>query len=147
MRSSAGLLPFRRANVLELLIAHPGGPFWAKKDVGAWSIVKGELEPDEDPLAGALREFAEETGWAVPSGADFTDLGTVRLKSGKQVRCWAFEGDFDPATLAPGTFTTVIRGRTATFPEVDRVAWVTPAVAETLLNPAQVDFIRRLVPH
>lgn len=146
MRTSAGLLPFRRAEWLEVLIAHPGGPFWARKDAGAWSVVKGELEQGEDPLAGAIREFAEETGWAVPADIDYTDLGAVRLKSGKLIRCWAFEGDFDPTGLVPGTFTTVIRGRTVTFPEIDRVAWVTPAAAETLLNPAQVDFIRRLEP-
>lgn len=144
MRMSAGLMPFRRADGLEVLIAHPGGPFWAKKDLGAWSVVKGELEPGEDPLAGALREFTEETGWTAPGEADYIDLGTVRLKSGKLIRCWAFEGGFDPGTLQPGTFTAVIRGRTATFPEIDRVAWVTADVAETLLNPAQVEFVHRL---
>lgn len=146
MRTSAGLLPFRRADVLEVLIAHPGGPFWAKKDAGAWSVVKGELEPAEDPMVGAIREFSEETGWTVPVDAEYIDLGSARLKSGKLIRCWAFEGSFDPATIEPGTFTTEIRGRQATFPEIDRVAWVTVQVAETLLNPAQVDFVRRLAP-
>jgi predicted NUDIX family NTP pyrophosphohydrolase len=144
MRISAGLLPFRRDSGLEVLIAHPGGPFWARKDLGAWSVIKGEIDPGEDPLAAALREFCEETGWPAPVAVAFIDLGSVKLKSGKLIRCWGFEADFDPATLVPGTFPAVISGRTVVVPEIDRVEWVSPSDASERLNPAQVAFVERL---
>ncbi|MGF1666576.1 MAG: NUDIX domain-containing protein [Acidimicrobiia bacterium] len=144
MRTSAGLLPFRRESGLEVLIAHPGGPFWARKDVGAWSVIKGEMDPGEEPLAAAVREFCEETGWPAPVADDYLDLGSAKLKSGKLIRCWAFEADFDPATLVPGTFPAVISGRTVVVPEIDRVAWVSPRDAADRLNPAQVAFVERL---
>jgi predicted NUDIX family NTP pyrophosphohydrolase len=144
MKTSAGLLPFRRKSGLEVLIAHPGGPFWARKDLGAWSVVKGEIDPGEEPLVAAVREFCEETGWPVPAAIDYIDLGSTKLKSGKLIMCWAVEADFDPATLVPGTFAAVIAGRTVVVPEIDRVAWVSPSEAAERLNPAQVVFVDRL---
>jgi predicted NUDIX family NTP pyrophosphohydrolase len=143
VKRSAGLLPFRRAERLEVLIAHPGGPFFARRDAGAWSIVKGELEDDEAPLQGALREFGEETGWPVPRGP-FFELGEVRQRNGKVVLAWGVETDHDPQSLAPGTFEMSWRGRMQSFPEIDRVVWADPAEASRLLNPAQVPFLARL---
>lgn len=143
MQISAGLLPFRHSGGLELLIAHPGGPFFARKDAGAWSVVKGLVEEGEERLAAARREFGEETGWQVPD-VGMIDLGSVTLKSRKVVHAWAFEGDFDPDELEPGTFEMELRGRTQVFPEIDRVAWVSPGEARRLLNPAQVAFVDRL---
>ena len=99
---SAGILPYRPT--LEVLIAHPGGPFWANKDEGAWSVVKGLVEPGEDPRDTAAREFREETGWPPPP-EPWVELGEARLRSGKRVRVWAAAADYDPATLDPGTVT------------------------------------------
>ncbi len=144
MRISAGLLPYRRGSGIEVLIAHPGGPLWAKKDAGHWSIVKGELTEGEDPRAAAAREFEEETSWTAPAGA-WLDLGSVRLKSGKTVLGWAVEADLDPAELKPGLFSMVWRGQRQQFPEIDRVAWCSPDEARRLLNPAQGEFIPRLI--
>ena len=144
MRISAGLLPFRaQLSKLEVLIAHPGGPFFARKDQGAWSLVKGEVAPDEDARAAALREFGEETGWQPPPD-DWIDLGSVRLRSGKTVIAWAVAADFDPSTLDPGQFRMMWRGRPQQFPEIDRVIWCEPDEARRLLNPAQAPFIDRL---
>ncbi len=126
------------------MIAHPGGPFWARRDLGAWSVVKGEIDPGEEPLAAAAREFREETGWPAPTTSDYIDLGSTKLRSGKLIRCWAVEADFDPATLVPGTFPAVIGGRTVVVPEIDRVAWVSPSDAAERLNSAQVAFVDRL---
>lgn len=145
MKTSAGLLPFRRESGLEVLIAHPGGPFWARKDLGAWSVIKGEIDPGEEPMGAAVREFSEETGWPSPVAVDYFNLGSAKLKSGKLIWCWAFEADFDPTTLVPGTFSARIAGRTVVVPEIDRVAWVTPSEAADRLNPAQVPFVERLV--
>lgn len=145
MKTSAGLLPFRSETGLEVLIAHPGGPFWARKDLGAWSVIKGEIDPGEEPLLAAVREFSEETGWPAPVAVDYLDLGSVKLKSGKMIRCWAFEADFDPATLVPGTFQAEIAAKTVVLPEIDRVAWVSPSEAADRLNPAQAAFVERLV--
>lgn len=145
MKTSAGVLPFRRLSGLEVLIAHPGGPFWARKDEGAWSIVKGEVDVGETPRDAAIREFAEETGWVLSSDAHLVDLGAVTLKSRKLVWCWAVEADFDPTVLQPGLFEMVVRGRSQTFPEIDRVEWVAPDRAKRLLNVAQAEFIDRLV--
>ncbi len=111
--------------MLEVLLGHMGGPFWARKDEGAWSIVKGELAEGEDPLAGARREFAEELGHPPPEG-EVLSLGEIRQKAGKRVIAFAVEGDFDPASLVAGTFEMQWpprSGRRATFPELDRVAW------------------------
>lgn len=144
---SGGLLLFRRdPDGLRLLIAHMGGPFWARKDERAWSVPKGECEPDEDPLAAARREFAEELGLPAPEGAT-RDLGEVRMKSGKRIHAWAVEGELDPEAVVPGTFAMEWpprSGRTQEFPEVDRVAWVAPDTARAKLVQAQAAFVDRL---
>lgn len=141
---SAGLLPFRSSPAPVVLIAHPGGPLWARREEGAWSIIKGELSAGEDPLAGALREFSEETGLPAPAGP-FLDLGDVEQRGGKTVRAFAVEADIDVAGFRPGTITIPWRGRTLVIPEVDRIAWVGPDEARRLLNPAQAVFIDRLL--
>ena len=131
---------------LELLLVHPGGPFWAKKDLGAWSIPKGEYAGDEDPLAVAQREFEEETGTR-PHGK-FRPLGEVVQAGGKRVSAWAVEGDFDPATLVSNTFETEWPprgGRKRSFPEVDRAAWFSPDEARRKVLAGQRPFIDRLV--
>jgi predicted NUDIX family NTP pyrophosphohydrolase len=138
---SAGLLLYRiRDDRLEVLIAHMGGPFWAKKDERAWSIPKGEYTDDEEPLAAAKREFEEELGSPPPDGPA-RPLGEVRQSSGKRVVAWAIEGDFDPAGIHSNTFTTEWpprSGRTAEFPEIDRAEWVDLATARRKLVKAQV---------
>lgn len=139
---SAGLLPFRLDGTLEVLIAHPGGPFWANRDEGAWSLVKGLIEPDEDERSAAAREFEEETGWRV-STSNWIPLGETRLKSRKVVSAWAVEEDFDPLELNPGTFQ--MHGRE--YPEIDRVDWMSPDEARVKLNPALAVFIDRLEEH
>src|SRR5262245_7245249 len=140
---SAGLLLFRRtAGGLEVFLAHPGGPFWAKRDAGAWTIPKGVLNPGEEPLAAACREFQEETGFA-PAGP-FLPLGSVKQKAGKRVHAWAWEGDADPAAVRSNLMTTEWprgSGRRLTFPEVDRCAWFDPQTARAKINPAQAEFI------
>jgi predicted NUDIX family NTP pyrophosphohydrolase len=145
---SAGLLLFRRLDGdLEILIAHMGGPFWAKKDDGAWSIPKGEYNEGEDPLAAARREFEEELGSA-PTDGELLDLGEVRQSSGKRVRAWAVEGDLDAGSITSNTFEIEWpprSGRMQEFPEVDRAAWVTPEIARAKLVKAQVAFVDRLV--
>jgi predicted NUDIX family NTP pyrophosphohydrolase len=146
-QSSAGILLHRAGPAgREVLLVHPGGPFWTRKDLGAWSIPKGELDGDEEPGACARREFAEETGTALPEGA-LDDLGTVKLKSGKLVYAFAVAGDLDPATLVSNTFELEWpprSGRMQTFPEVDRAAWFDLATAREKLNPAQAAFVDRL---
>ena len=145
---SAGLLLFRRAGGgLELLVVHPGGPIWARRDDGAWSIPKGEISPGEDPLAAALREFAEELGSPAPAGEPLA-LGEVRLKSGKRVVAWALEGDLDADAIHSNTFELQWpprSGQIREFPEVDRAAWLAPESARVKLNPAQGAFVDRLV--
>ena len=130
-KTSAGILLFRRRpGGVEVLLVHPGGPFWAKKDEGAWSIPKGEAEPGEDLLAVARREFREETGAALEGAV--LDLGGVKQKGGKTVVAWAAEGDFDPASLTSNTFAMEWpprSGKRAEFPEVDRAAWFDLATA------------------
>lgn len=122
---SAGILLFRRRRgAIEVLLAHPGGPFWAKKDEGAWSIPKGVYEPGEDGLAAAKREFAEETG--APTEGEAVALGAFRQSSAKTVDVWAIEGEFDPARLKSNTFTLEWpprSGRSREVPEIDRVQW------------------------
>lgn len=139
---SAGLLPYRFDDSLEVLVAHPGGPFWANRDEGAWSLVKGLVEPGEDERTAAAREFEEETGWNV-SASEWIPLGKSRLKSRKVVIAWAVNQNFDPDELRPGTFE--LHGRE--YPEIDRVAWIKPDTARRKLNPAQVVFIDRLEEH
>lgn len=146
---SAGLLLFRRTSAgPEVFLVHPGGPFWAKKDAGAWSIPKGLYESDEDPLAAAKREFAEETGFT-PEG-DTTELGELRQPSGKRIVAWAMEGDLDPAAIKSNLFAMEWppkSGRLAEFPEVDRAAWFRPAEARSKLLKGQVPFLERLLDH
>lgn len=144
-KRSAGLLMFRRTPAgLEVLLVHPGGPFWARKDLGAWSIPKGEYDEAEDPLVAAQREFLEETGWT--PRPPFVPLGTVRQRSGKIVTAWAFEGDVDPATLVSNTFEMAWPrgGAMRTFPEADRAAWFAPEDAKQRILAAQVPFVERL---
>jgi predicted NUDIX family NTP pyrophosphohydrolase len=143
MQRSAGILPFRRRDGVEVLVAHPGGPFWASKEEGAWSIVKGLVEAGEDDVTAATREFEEETGWRLDG--ELVPLGEIRQKSGKTVAAWAVETDADPETLAPGTFTMDWHGQARSFPEIDRVAWVDPDTARRLLNPAQAPLVDRLL--
>jgi predicted NUDIX family NTP pyrophosphohydrolase len=149
-RSSAGILLFRtRSGTPEVLLVHPGGPFWARRDAGAWSIPKGEHRDDEDPLQCALREFAEETGSALEP-AELIELGTIRQKAGKLVTAWAAEGDLDPATVTSNTFTIQWpprSGRMAEFPEVDRAEWFALAQAREKLVPAQAELVDRLQTH
>lgn len=129
-----------------MLLAHPGGPFWQARDLGHWSIPKGEVEPGEEIVAVARREFAEETGHEPPASVPIP-LGEVRQKSGKLVVAWALEGDLDPARARSNTFTIEWpppSGRQQAFPEIDRVAWFEPTEARRRLKPAQVPFIDRL---
>lgn len=146
--TSAGLLLFRRGgDGVEVLIAHMGGPFWARKDVGAWSIIKGQYEPPEEPFAAAQREFAEETGSPAPDGEPLP-LGHVVQGSGKRVTAWAIEADFDPSTIVSQTFTAEWppkSGRMQEFPEIDRAEWVDPETAKGRLVRAQAAFVDRLL--
>ncbi len=152
-RRSSGILLYRRSGAgLELLLAHPGGPYFARRDAGSWTIPKGQPDGEDDLLLVAEREFAEETGHAVATvrrdaGAVPVELGTVTLGSGKVVHGWAVEGDLDPAAIASNDFEIEWpprSGRLASFPEVDRVAWLAPADARRLIHPAQSAFIDRL---
>jgi predicted NUDIX family NTP pyrophosphohydrolase len=144
---SAGILMYRRGgDGLEVLLVHPGGPFWAKKDLGAWSIPKGEYSAGEEPLAVALREFEEETG-ARPQG-DFQSLGELTQPSRKIVTTWAVEGDFDLTTLKSNTFELdwpPRSGRKMSFPEVDRAGWFSVGEAQRKILPGQREFIARLL--
>jgi predicted NUDIX family NTP pyrophosphohydrolase len=146
-RTSAGLLLFRqRAGELEVLLVHPGGPFWAKKDDGAWSIPKGEIDEGEDPLAAAKREVAEELGVA-PDGY-FIPLAPVRQPGGKIVQAWAIEADIDAAAIISNTFQMEWpprSGRQQTFPEVDRAAWFTISAAHSKISRGQLPLLDALV--
>jgi predicted NUDIX family NTP pyrophosphohydrolase len=143
---SAGVLLFRhRAGKLQVLIAHPGGPFWAKRDLGAWSIPKGLAHEDEDLLVAARREFMEETG--LNMSGPFIPLGSIQQKAGKIVHAWACEGDADLSTLKSNRMRVEWppkSGRHIWFPEVDRYAWYAPSTARRKLNPAQAEFVARL---
>jgi predicted NUDIX family NTP pyrophosphohydrolase len=145
-RTSAGLLLFRRKDHrLEVLLVHPGGPLWAKKDEGAWSIPKGEIDADEDPLAAARREFEEELG--LPVNGEFVKLTPIRQASGKWVHAWALETDFDTTSFTPGTFSMEWppkSGRRQDFPEVDRVEWFAFDDAKRKINPAQIALLDQL---
>jgi predicted NUDIX family NTP pyrophosphohydrolase len=147
VKTSAGLLLYRlRDGELEVFIGHMGGPFWARKDAGAWSIIKGEYEQDEDSFAAARREFEEETGSPPPSGPTM-ELGEVRQRSGKRVVAWAIAGDFDPASVRSNTFTLEWpkgSGQLREFPEIDRAEWFDTATAQTKLVAGQVAFIEAL---
>lgn len=145
-KRSAGILLHRGR---EVLLVHPGGPFWAKKDAGAWSIPKGEYEPGNDPRACALREFEEELGTALPEGTELVELGDVRQKSGKVITAYAAAGDLDAGAIRSNTFTIEWpprSGRTQEFPEVDRAGWFSLEAAAEKLNPAQAELLVRLAP-
>jgi predicted NUDIX family NTP pyrophosphohydrolase len=144
---SAGLLMYRKRNqAFEVLLVHLGGPFWAKKDAGAWFVPKGEVNPGEDELAAARREFQEETG-LTPS-TELLVLGSVKHKSGKKVSAWAFEGDCDPSVLRSNTFQMEWpprSGKTREFPEIDRAAFFTTESAREKMHPAEFEFVTRLL--
>jgi predicted NUDIX family NTP pyrophosphohydrolase len=146
-KRSAGILMYKKSGQkLLLLLVHPGGPFWAKKDLGAWSIPKGEYAEGEEPLTAAKREFCEELG-AEPSG-EFWDLGALIQPSRKEIRAWAVEGDFPVADLKSNTFELEWppkSGRIKKFPEVDRAEWFIPADARRKMLRGQVEFIDRLL--
>nr|WP_162585283.1 NUDIX domain-containing protein [Variovorax sp. RA8] len=146
-KRSAGLLMYRRhEGVLEVLLVHPGGPFWARRDEGAWSFPKGEYDSDvENALDAAKREFTEETGFA--PGTRHLSLGEARLRSGKRVSAWAFEGDCDPGALVSNTFELEWpprSGKVNTYAEADRAAWFTTAAARKSILAGLVVFIDRL---
>jgi predicted NUDIX family NTP pyrophosphohydrolase len=145
-KSSAGLILYRlRDGALEVLLVHPGGPFWAGKDSGAWTIPKGELGPEEDPLAAARREFGEELGFS--PGGDFIPLGSITQKAGKVVQAWAFEGDCDPSRIKSNSFMIEWpprSGKQQAFPEVDRAAFFGIEEARSKINPAQIELLSRL---
>jgi predicted NUDIX family NTP pyrophosphohydrolase len=147
MTTSAGLLMYRRTpdGVLQVLLAHPGGPFWRNKDDGAWTLPKGEYEAPEEALAAARREFAEETGFDAPG--PYLPLGEVKQKSGKRVAAWAFRGDCDPAALRCNSFEVEWppkSGKRQSFPEIDRAAWFALDEARAKILPAQRDLLDRL---
>jgi len=146
-KQSAGILLYRTiGGTFEVFLVHPGGPFFRNKDDGSWSIPKGEFLDDEDGLAAAKREFEEETDHTVEG--EFIGLGTVQQKSGKIVYAWAVEGDIDHETITSNTCEIEWpprSGRQITIPEIDRAAWFDPAIAKQKINPAQAEFIDRLV--
>ena len=145
---SAGLLLYRRVeDDIEVLVAHPGGPIWARRDTGAWSIPKGAANDGEALIDAAYREFEEETGQAAPADGAI-DLGEVRMRSGKVVHGWGVLGDFDPSRLRSMHVEVEWppkSGRLLSVPELDRVAWVRPSEARRRLNPAQAAFVDRLL--
>lgn len=149
-RRSAGLLLFRHTDEgLEVLLGHMGGPFFAKRDAGAWTVPKGEYEPDEPAWEAARREFREELGLPPPDG-EAVPLGEVKQAGGKIVTVWAVEADLDPATVVPGTFVMEWpprSGRTQEFPELDRVEWLGVDRAREVVVKAQASFLDRLAEH
>jgi len=147
-KRSAGILLHRRGagDAIEVLLVHPGGPFWAKKDAGAWSIPKGEYDDSEDARAAALREYEEEVGAPAPKG-ELVDLGEVRQRSGKVVSAWALEGDADADAIRSNNFTMEWpprSGQTREFPEVDRAGWFGLDEAREKIVPAQAPLLDRL---
>jgi predicted NUDIX family NTP pyrophosphohydrolase len=151
-KRSAGVLLFRDGgDATEFLLVHPGGPFWAKKDAGAWSIPKGQIEDEEEPRACAIRELEEELGPApVLDPEQLIELGSVRQRAGKVVEAWAAEAEFDPATLDSMAFTMEWpprSGKQAEFPEVDRAEWFGLEAAREKILPAQAEFLDRLLAH
>jgi predicted NUDIX family NTP pyrophosphohydrolase len=145
-KRSAGLLLYREtAGVLEVLLVHPGGPFWARRDAGAWSIPKGEFDSSEAPLDAARREFEEETGVRV--AGDFVPLAPVRQRSGKLIHAWALRADFDPAQLRSNTFSIEWpprSGQSQQFPEVDRAQWFTLDEATRKIQKGQLPLLAQL---
>jgi predicted NUDIX family NTP pyrophosphohydrolase len=144
-KATAGLLLFRHCDELEVLLIHPGGPFWAKKDLGAWSLPKGQIEENEEPLAAAMREFAEETGFTVDG--EFLPLNPIRQSGGKVVHAWAIQGDCDPTRLQSNLFSMEWPPKSGTFrefPEADRAAWFSIPEARKRILPAQENFLEQL---
>jgi predicted NUDIX family NTP pyrophosphohydrolase len=148
-RTSAGILMFRRPGAaIEIFLIHPGGPFWAKKDLGAWSIPKGEYGPDEEPLDAARREFNEETGFTVDG--EFIPLPPIKQKGGKIVSAWAVEGNVNASAIQSNSFSMEWppkSGRQAEFPEVDRAGWFDRDEARLKLNPGQAPLVDALCAH
>jgi predicted NUDIX family NTP pyrophosphohydrolase len=148
-RRSAGILLYRRTpeGEIEVLLAHPGGPIWAKRDEGVWTVPKGEFHEGEEAWAVARREFEEETGHPAPDG-DPIELGEIRQKGGKVVAAWALEGDLDPATAQSNTFPFEWPPRSGTWitiPEIDRVEWFAPDEARRRIKETQIPFVDRLL--
>lgn len=147
MKQSAGILLYRKTNAQpEFLLVHPGGPFWKNKDLGTWSIPKGEFTDDEIAFDAAIREFEEETG--IGLAGDFTELNPVKLKSGKTIYAWAHERDIDAGSIISNTFEMEWpprSGKFQSFPEVDKAGWFTAVVALEKINPAQAAFISEVV--
>lgn len=146
-RQSAGIVLYRSAGALEVLLVHPGGPFFAKKDLGVWSIPKGEYDDGDDPLACALREFEEETGTRLEADSPI-QLGSIVQRAGKRVSAWAVEGDLDPAVARSNTFVMEWPPRSGAqreFPEVDRAEWFSIDEAREKLVPAQAELLDRLL--
>ena len=148
-RTSAGILLYRRTSEgIQVLLGHPGGPYFEGKDVGAWSIPKGQAGSGEELLAVAKREFGEETGHVVGSNSRLMELGSVRQRGGKTVYAWALEGDMDPNDAWSNTFQMEWPPRSGIFidvPELDQVAWFTPEQARVAMNPAQVELVETLL--
>jgi predicted NUDIX family NTP pyrophosphohydrolase len=145
MKRSAGILAFRKKPLKEVFLVHPGGPFWKNKDAGAWSIPKGEIDMNEDPLAAALREFEEETG-IKPEGA-FIQLTPVKQKAGKIIEAWMVETDLDAGRIISNEFTIEWPPRSGVmkrFPEVDKASWFSLDEARKKINPGQLPFIEEL---
>lgn len=146
-KNAAGLLLYRRrGELLEVFLVHPGGPFWAKKDAGAWSLPKGEIGEDEDPLQAAKREFTEETGF--PIEGEFRPLEPIKQPGGKVVQAWAIEANCDPAQVRSNVFTMEWppkSGRTQQFPEVDRAEWFAVTESRKRIIAAQINFLDQLV--
>ena len=148
---SAGILLFRRrrGGELEFLLVHPGGPFWARKDAGAWTIPKGQIEAEEEPRACAIRELKEELGPAPEFDTEkLIELGSIKQRAGKVVEAWAVEAEFDPAALASNTFSMEWpprSGRQQDFPEVDRADWFGIEAAREKILPAQIELLERLL--
>jgi predicted NUDIX family NTP pyrophosphohydrolase len=145
-RQSAGILLYRKvAGSLEVFLVHPGGPFWKNKDAGSWTIPKGEFENEEPALDAAIREFREETGFALKG--HFQPLSPIRQKGGKRVFAWALAGDLDPAAIASNTFEIEWprkSGRQQVFPEVDKGGWFSLPAARKIINPAQIALLEEL---
>jgi predicted NUDIX family NTP pyrophosphohydrolase len=147
---SAGLLLYRRPAAPEILLGHLGGPYFARRDDGAWSIPKGEYGPDEEPLAAARREFTEELGAVPPAGVAYTPLGTIRQRNGKQVTAWAVEADLEVRTVVSNTFEIEWpprSGRRQSFPEIDRAEWFDLATARPKMIAGQEALLDRLAEH
>jgi predicted NUDIX family NTP pyrophosphohydrolase len=148
MKCSAGILLYRLSSEheIEFFLVHPGGPFFLKKDEGSWTIPKGEIDADEDPLDAATREFAEETGSQL--SGNFVSLGEIKQKAGKRVAAWAVQGDLDPATITSNEFEIEWpprSGRIRKFPEIDKAGWFNLEAASKKINPAQVPLLERLI--